>query len=208
MASKTDRPRVLIEQWLPIAEIGAESLRDASAAKKPPLNRLHVWWARRPLTVSRAAILASLLPAYPTGEGDGVRPWPAKFCERFPSFNDYQAWFLRLVGIQGDPVAGRRLIEWAKKTGAKLKSNPYGYPRAFTVNASEENLEILYDLLEWTWRTREITFCDPMSGGGSIPFEALRYGLSVHANELNPVASVVLTATLDFPVRFGKICTF
>jgi adenine-specific DNA methylase len=66
MATKTDRPRVLIEQWLPIAEIGAESLRDASAAKKPPLNRLHVWWARRPLTVSRAAILASLLPAYPT----------------------------------------------------------------------------------------------------------------------------------------------
>jgi putative DNA methylase len=26
-------------------------------------NRLHVWWARRPLTVSRAAVLASLLPA-------------------------------------------------------------------------------------------------------------------------------------------------
>jgi hypothetical protein len=28
-------------------------MRDASAAQKPPLNRLHVWWARRPLTVSR-----------------------------------------------------------------------------------------------------------------------------------------------------------
>ena len=34
--------------------------------KAPPVNRLHVWWARRPLTPSRAAILASLLPAdYP-----------------------------------------------------------------------------------------------------------------------------------------------
>ena len=51
------RPKLLIEQWLPIETIGAECMRDASAAKKPPLNRLHIWWARRPLTVSRAAIL-------------------------------------------------------------------------------------------------------------------------------------------------------
>jgi len=42
-----------------------------------------------------------------------------------------------------------------------------------------------------------------MSGGGSIPFEALRFGLTVHANELNPVATVILKATLDFPARFG-----
>lgn len=32
--------RPLIEQWFPAATVGAESLRDASAAKKPP-NRLH-----------------------------------------------------------------------------------------------------------------------------------------------------------------------
>ena len=29
----------------------------------PAPNRLHVWWARRPLVASRAAVLASLLPA-------------------------------------------------------------------------------------------------------------------------------------------------
>ena len=60
----TDRPTTLIEDWLPFDTIGAESLRDASAARKPPLNRLHVWWARRPLTISRAAVLASLLPSW------------------------------------------------------------------------------------------------------------------------------------------------
>ena len=42
-----------------------------------------------------------------------------------------------------------------------------------------------------------------MAGGGSIPFEATAYGLTVYANELNPVASVVLKATLDYPARFG-----
>jgi adenine-specific DNA methylase len=198
------RPRLLIEQWLPIAAIGAECMRENSTGQHPPLNRLHVWWARRPLTVSRAAILASLLPAYPVPDDPDVRAWPEKFRKRFPDFDSYQAWFIRLIGILGDPVAGRRLIEWANKQGIKLKSNPYGYPRAFTINPSEENLETLYDLLEWAWGTRDITFCDPMAGGGSIPFEALRYGLTVHANELNPVASVILKATLDYPARFGS----
>ena len=125
MATKTDRPRVLIEQWLPIAEIGAECMRERGASSAlPPLYFLHVWWARRPLTVSRAAILASLLPAYPTGDDDGVRPWPAKFRKRFPTFDDYKAWFLRLIGINGDPVAGRKLIEWAKKTGKNSTATP------------------------------------------------------------------------------------
>ena len=90
-----------------------------------------------------------------------------------------------------------------KEAKKKLDFNPYGYGRAFTVNPNEEQLVTLYDLLEWTWGTREITFCDPMAGGGSMPFEALRFGLTVHANELNPVASVILKATLDYPARFG-----
>src|SRR5262245_59573891 len=159
-------------------------VRGASSAL-PPLYFLHIWWARRPLTVSRAAILASLLPAYPE-EGEGDNPWPDRFRTLLPSFEAYKGWFLRLIGILGDPVAGRKLIAWAKLENQKLKFNPYGYPRAFTVNPNEEQLEQLFDILEWTCGGREITFCDPMSGGGSIPFEALRYGLSVHANELNP----------------------
>jgi putative DNA methylase len=52
------RPRVLIEDWLPIEAIGAESKRERGASSAlPPLYFLHVWWARRPLTTSRAAIL-------------------------------------------------------------------------------------------------------------------------------------------------------
>lgn len=199
------KPKLLIEQWLPIAEIGAECMRERGASSAlPPLYFLHVWWARRPLTVSRAAILASLLPAYPVSDDPDVKPWPAKFVKHFPTFDSYKTWFIRLIGIFGDPVQGRKVIEWAKKANKQLRFNPYGYPRAFTVNPTEDQLSLLYELLEWTWGTREVTFCDPMSGGGSIPFEALRYGLTVHANELNPVASVILKATLDFPQRIGQ----
>ncbi len=54
----------LIERWLPIAALGEESTRERRSLQAlPPTYYLHVWWARRPLVASRAAILASLLPA-------------------------------------------------------------------------------------------------------------------------------------------------
>lgn len=118
MTTKTDRPKVLIEQWLPIAEIGAECMRERGASSAlPPLYFLHVWWARRPLTVSRAAILASLLPAYPTGNDEDARPWPAKFLKQFRTFAAYKKWFLELIGVYGNPVASRKIIDWARTQG-------------------------------------------------------------------------------------------
>ena len=201
------RPKLLIEQWLPIEAIGAECMRERGASSAlPPLYFLHIWWARRPLTVSRAAVLGSILPAYPTRE-EADYAWPTTFIKTFPTFDSYKSWFISLLGIKGDSAAARRQIEYEKLTGSRTPGNKYGFARAFTVNPNEDQLLILYDLLKWTWGAREITFCDPMSGGGSIPFEALRFGLTVHANELNPVASLVLKATLDYPSRFGDSVT-
>jgi adenine-specific DNA methylase len=60
----TLRPRLLIEEWLPAQAIGVECMRArGSASALEPTTFLHVWWARRPLAVSRAAVLGSLLPA-------------------------------------------------------------------------------------------------------------------------------------------------
>ncbi|NCO39086.1 MAG: DUF1156 domain-containing protein, partial [Armatimonadetes bacterium] len=61
--SSPARPRLLIEDWLPANAIGVECMRERATGQQPPDKRLHVWWARRPLTVSRAAVLGSLLPA-------------------------------------------------------------------------------------------------------------------------------------------------
>jgi len=84
------RPKLLIEQWLPIEAIGAECMRERGASSAlPPLYFLHIWWARRPLTVSRAAILASLLPAYATKDDPDARPFPDRFRSLFPSFDSY-----------------------------------------------------------------------------------------------------------------------
>jgi len=189
-------PSVLSEFWLPIQTIGAECMRERGASSAlPPLYFLHVWWARRPLTVSRAAILAGVLPQW-------HKAWPQDLLKKFPSEADYRQWFLKLIGIHGDPVAGRKLLQYAAASGKKIP-NPYTYRRAFTYNPTEEQLETLGDLLEYAWGTRELSVLDPFAGGGSIPFEALRFGFKTYANELNSVASVILKATLDYPARLG-----
>ena len=115
----------LIERWLPIAELGEESVRERrSMTALPPIYYLHVWWARRPLVASRAAILASLLPA----DADRDK-------------------FKHILGIHGDPVGAKKRIQAAKKTGEDLGSNVYGYERAFKHYPSANEFEWLTDQL-------------------------------------------------------------
>lgn len=166
----------LIERWLPIAEIGIESIRERTPMTPfPAPNRLHVWWARRPLVASRAAVLASILPE----DADRVA-------------------FKHALGIHGDPLAARIRIERADRLGERLGANAYGYSRAFSYNPSDEDLEKLI-------ADNDLTVLDPTAGGGAIPFEAYRLGFSVIANDLNPVASLIEKATLEYPVKFGNV---
>jgi len=45
---------------------------------------------------------------------------------------------------------------------------------------------------------------DCFAGGGSIPLEALRLGCETYALEYNPVAVLILKATLEYPQKFGR----
>jgi len=101
--------RRLIEDWLPIAQIGIEGVRERTPMTPYPApNRMHVWFARRPLVASRAAILGSLLDA---------------------SADRKQ--FLHDLGIHGDPVAAKVRIAQATALGERLGADAYGYSRAF-----------------------------------------------------------------------------
>src|SRR6266704_2647304 len=44
---------------------------------------------------------------------------------------------------------------------------------------------------------------DPFCGGGSIPLEAQRLGLEVHASDLNPVAVLINKALIEIPPKFA-----
>ncbi|MBW1918495.1 MAG: DUF1156 domain-containing protein, partial [Deltaproteobacteria bacterium] len=255
----------LIEHGFPCHQVGAETQRERGASSAlPPLYYLHVWWARRPLTPSRAAILASLLPAdydpelfvrrlgiekvqalvngqpwtlngnllakvIPDGQGGEVLPVDAVVLralakenqrrqeninlirqlkisnpnlaqdpillhwekesqllpEPFPTPDDR----LEITRTMGDPAGANDRILLEKSLGIRTSEDKYGYNRAYT--AMQE------------YQTADLTILDPTAGGGSIPFEALRLGYRMIANELNPVAAVILHATLDYPARFG-----
>jgi adenine-specific DNA methylase len=179
---KPERTRRLIEEWLPIAEIGIESVRERTPMTPfPAPNRLHVWWARRPLVASRAAILASLLPA----DADRAK-------------------FLHMVGIHGDPVAAKVRIAEATRQGVRLGKVAYGYSRAFSYSPDAEDRDWLRKARAVAEFEDEVTVLDPTAGGGSIPFEAARLGLNTIANDLNPVAWLILKATVEFPAKYGQ----
>ncbi|MCK5036524.1 MAG: DUF1156 domain-containing protein, partial [Candidatus Sabulitectum sp.] len=187
---------LLIEKWLPIDIASAESMRERGASSAlPPLYFLHVWWARRPLTTSRIAILASLLPAWSSD-------WPESLKSKYPNEETYNEWFLKACGIFGNPVAAREKLKSARERGEFI-SNPYDSLRAFTINPEKSILNEVQELIQLTWDKNSPCVADFFAGGGSIPFEALRYDFKTIANELNPVASVILKATLDYPFRYG-----
>ena len=165
----------LIERWLPIAALGIESTRERTPMTPfPAPNRLHVWWARRPLVASRAAVLASLLPA----DADRER-------------------FLHVIGIHGDPVTARNAVDRARRMGVRV-ANPYDYSRAFSYSPDTDDAGWLKKEMGSRF-SPEIKILDPTAGGGSIPFETTRLRLASVANDLNPVASLIMKATVEWP---------
>ena len=191
-------PRLFIEHHLPVAELGIESIRESSPipGQFPKLKTLHVWWARRPLVASSAAVLAGLLPA-----------WSPELSERFPDRREladpdiYRSWFLGLCGIWGDPVRADALMRVAKAAGKRIP-NQYTYKQAYKNSPPPDQVELLHGVLEMTWGCVP-SVLDPTAGGGSIPFAAVRYRLTAHANDLNAVAAGVLRAGVALPARYG-----
>lgn len=194
-------PRVLIEDWLPVTELGIESRRERAVAMDlPPIFALHVWWARRPLVASAGVVLASVLP-----------PWSEALAADYPgdarvsSEPNYKKWFLHLCGIWGDPISARRKYDIAVATGVRVP-NPYDYKQAYKNRPNPADLDLLHRILEKSWGALP-SLIDPTAGGGSIPFAAVRYGIPAHANDLNQVAAVTLRAGVEVPARFGLSVT-
>ena len=122
-----------------------------------PFKGLHRWYSRKPLSFSRASVLASILPADISLEE-----------------------FEYLLGLE----PGKEI---------KLYKTP----------PSSVRIKKVHDYCEKVWGNRTPTILDAFAGGGSIPFEAARYGLNVLASDLNPVAVVTMKAAMEYPLKFG-----
>ena len=127
------------------------------------------------MVASRAAVLASLLPA----DADREK-------------------FLHVLGIHGDPVAAKKRIAVANRTGERLGADAYGYSRAFGYTPEHPDREWLAEN-----SVDKAIVLDPTAGGGSVPFECVRLGLETKANDLNPVAALIERATLEWPTLHG-----
>lgn len=136
----------LLEAGLPCVSLSAECQRDNNARQRPPQNRLHIWWARRPPTVCRAAILGALLPhdldlpeeilpptAEEPNEGD-LDDLPRKMEEYHWFFRELLSEipqtdltpqhqkFLKALGVTGNVVAAATRIEHARGIGGGGKA--------------------------------------------------------------------------------------
>ena len=143
--------RRLIEHRLPLKEISEASAREKSI-RHGHISTLHIWWARRPLAASRAAVFATLVPDTE---------------ENYELVKKIVPWEAVKDGNSKDILEARRRV---------LEAHGGTPPRVL----------------------------DPFAGGGAIPLEALRLGCETHALDLNPVAYLVLKATLEYPQRFGQ----
>jgi len=177
-----EKDELLISKWFPITEVGIESVRERSTSQVPAINSLHVWFARKPLCASRAAILLSSISSKAT--------------------HDY---VLKILGIPTDvdmQKAQDRIIR-AKAMNIRLHESPFKWDRAFKHTPNNDELDWLHDELKKTCDSGFL-ICDPMAGGGSIPYEAIRLGIPVVAGDLNPVAFVCLKGALEYPTKFRK----
>jgi adenine-specific DNA methylase len=148
------RPELFIEKRLPVQLLNEQVNFEHGGN---PFKGLHRWYSRKPLSFSRASVLASLLPADITMQE-----------------------FEYLLGL----VPGKEV---------KLYKTP----------PNSVQIKKVQDYCEKVWGTRTPTVLDAFAGGGSIPFEAARYGLNVLASDLNPVAVVTMKAAMEYPLKFG-----
>ena len=154
MVNDRQRPDLLIEKRLPVQTLNEQVYYEHGAN---PFKGLHRWYSRKPLSFSRASVLASLLPADVSMEE-----------------------FEHLLGL---------------KPGEEVK--------LYKTPPSRELIKKVQGYCVEVWGNPTPTVLDAFAGGGSIPFEAVRYGLNVLASDLNSVAVVTMKAAMEYPIKFG-----
>jgi putative DNA methylase len=105
---------------------------------------------------------------------------PSSDLDRFPTLKGQEDERRRLFGIIED------LVKWENSTNEKVLNAA----RAEILRSTSGNPPPVFD---------------PFSGGGSIPLEAQRLGLTAFASDLNPVAVLITKALIEIPPRFANM---
>jgi putative DNA methylase len=173
----------LIEVALPLKAINEASAREKSIRHGHP-STLHLWWARRPLAAARAVIFAQMV--------DDPSAHPDLFPTEKAQDKERQRLF-RLI---------EELVKWENTTNEEVLERAraeiwQSWRYACAANADHPRAPELFD------RYRLPAFHDPFAGGGSLPLEAQRLGLTAYASDLNPVAVLICKAMIEIPPKFA-----
>jgi len=173
----------IAEVDFPIAEVSRHVGKERS-----PLPRLHRWWARRPLASCRAILLGLLLP------DPADIHCPNSFKKKARDI---------LKNMDGRPLGWAKIID----TDLGLRNVILKFIAEFSnSDKAKDNIYIgvSHSLIKSAYGDDVPLVLDPFSGGGSIPYEALRLGCEAFASDLNPVASMILKAMLEDIPHYGS----
>ena len=181
--------RLKIEDLLPVTAVGIESVKESYTDAMSPHRKIFKWFARRPTSATRLAILASLLP-------DDVS-------------NDELLEYMCIGPKRRGENIERYVIDREDKREDRSGSveDHFGYPYPHKRVPEGSKLEDLHSKIKDNWDGDLPTVLDPTAGGGTIPFEAARYGLPTISNELNPIAWLLNKVILDYAQDIGSLQT-
>lgn len=171
----------LIEVALPLEAINEGCAKEKNPFLKHHPRSMHLWWARRPLASNRAIIFAQLVDD------------PSSNPEEFPTIEQQDLERKRLFKIIEDITKWENLNNEAVLNLARREIKK-SWERTCVRNKYKDNT--IYSVNELP------ELHDPFAGGGGIPLEAQRLGISVVASDLNPVAVMINKALLEFPANF------
>lgn len=174
--------RRLIEVAFPLGAVSEAAQRERYL-RTGGLAALHTYWARKPLSACRTALLAALLP-------DPLDPsCPARFLAEAPGIlaktgrNEFQ--------LRDRTVLRGQLVGFLAELAEPEAARP------------GVHLDAARALIRAAGTEAEVVF-DPFAGGGSIPLEAIRLGVPGWAGDLNPVAGTMLRSLLEDLPRHGE----
>lgn len=179
--------RKLIEVAIPLDEINVESAREKHLSAGHP-STMHTWWARRPLATCRSVIFACLVDDPSDCEEFDSETRELERQELFNLMSELSAW----EKVDQNTKGGDKVVNRARAKIAESLARSRG-ERAPTDPG--EIATYLSDARDG------ITVYDPFAGGGSIPLEAQRLGLSAAASDLNPVAVLINKMMIEKPIR-------
>lgn len=109
------------------------------------------------------------------------------------------------------PLASSRATNYAALIPAPKNIEEWDKKRQFIIELSKWENSLDENLIERARRDilkanggKPPRVLDPFAGGGAIPLEALRLGCETYASDYNPVATLILKCTLEYPQKYGK----